>query len=409
MLTGNDTLVFQRSETLEQVSALTTASGPTPAGGAYAYWVVSAANTLMLAWAPVVASMYQLYRIRSMRVRWVSSAPSTMPGEIVLAFAYDPDDTLPTDYQSLAYLQGAWSGAVRDDGEVTFDGRQALFPQYTCLSNGTFVKNRFSSPGYFVYCIRGATPGAALGRLIVDYDFEFLRAGPLERPINMRTAWNNTSVSVTSGQQWLIGGDPIRIPRGSVDGWIQSFPNVSNPGLGYVVVDKSVESIMMVITAVGLPEVTTAAWSGVDKMVLYTSPITVVAVDGSTDHPICREYAVTLGDNSIQSDALTGLIRFTRPATSSGSWRFRWCLNYLPTYVGSGVWPISVYWSAWADNLSDYSALAPHYMLPPGSSPPTTEPGEGEAALPDSLPLQLMATAAAPAGPSTPALPRKRV
>jgi len=116
-----DRIVVQNTEIAIEVTG-TIATGTIPAGGAirvFRFENVATGNNMNTSrWLTKLAVAYDKYRIRSMRLRWVTALPVTYGGQVALRWDSDPSKTA-TDTGLLAVSGDMRAVATADITHVT--------------------------------------------------------------------------------------------------------------------------------------------------------------------------------------------------------------------------------------------------------------------------------------------------
>lgn len=155
-----------------------------------------------------LAAQYQRFMFldRTM-LEVVPIVPTTMPGQMILAYVSDPNQTLPASFETLSKLWGAvtfpvWEGGIMKGG-CTANNREPFF-----MRQGTSTSDiRLYMQGYFIIAFQGVptsgTPsvpvGSKIASLKLHYDVVLSEPDPTPTP----TFSFSTSQLVASGSTWV--------------------------------------------------------------------------------------------------------------------------------------------------------------------------------------------------------------
>jgi hypothetical protein len=153
-------------------------------------------------WLSTIADSFEQYRFNRLRFHYVTRAPSTYIGSILMAPDYDALDSAP----SSEIIASQMDGAVEDSPwkEQILDlSVQDMFPmgprKYVRTSSISSSDLKTYDAGNVFVCAVACTDTSALGKLWVEYDVE------LHIPQNP-TAVSNSAIGASAFYQ-LAGGD----------------------------------------------------------------------------------------------------------------------------------------------------------------------------------------------------------
>lgn len=131
------------------------------------------------------ASMYEKYKIRNLKIRYLASCPSTTTGNLVLAFYYDTGnwDGAPTNFQDLCNLEGAVYGTPIENLTLNYSKRNEAEKEYYCSvgQNDVPAAERQESPAILLVDVgypAATTTAPDVGFLVVEYDIELINFIP---------------------------------------------------------------------------------------------------------------------------------------------------------------------------------------------------------------------------------------
>lgn len=138
-------------------------------------YVLQPSDQTTFTWLPAIASRYEQYRLVSMTFRYVPSCAVTTAGTVYLAIDLDVLDNAPSSPEELSQFIVNGSAAPYDPFTITLSGTLAnRIPwHYTAHDGYPLVcdKKTYDLGNLYVY-VAGAG-GAGVGRVYVDYVFEF--------------------------------------------------------------------------------------------------------------------------------------------------------------------------------------------------------------------------------------------
>lgn len=121
-------------------------------------------------WLAGHAQLYDKYRFKRLRYRWIPMVSATTSGNVVLAFDHDPYDGFPTNSQTMCSLSYYKSGSIWDECVLDIPcSKDFLFTRAGPV--GGDIKTY--DMGAFYVSVEGSPATGVLGFLQVDYEIEF--------------------------------------------------------------------------------------------------------------------------------------------------------------------------------------------------------------------------------------------
>lgn len=122
-------------------------------------------------WLGRQASLFNKYKYLSARLVYEPFTATSTGGRIMIAYASDPNDSLPGNMTVLSQYQGSRAGPVWS--EVSCNMQVGRTPEYTVASN--IEEDPTKSPGYFLVATDGgaSSTSAGVGALYLEYTVEF--------------------------------------------------------------------------------------------------------------------------------------------------------------------------------------------------------------------------------------------
>jgi len=143
-------------------------------------------------WLPQIAQNFESYKFHTLRVRYENRCSSTTGGSIMISPSYDAaDSAAQADTEQLLYENkdtvdfSVWkSGSL----SVKSSSMNRLYKSHTCMSDDRFSVTKQDlktiDPAQIFVCLDGVTPGAATGKIFLDYDVEFFEPHAATEPVN---------------------------------------------------------------------------------------------------------------------------------------------------------------------------------------------------------------------------------
>lgn len=130
-------------------------------------------NPARFPWLAQVASGYDTYLFRALRVRWVPKCPTTYPGRIVMFVDYDPtDDNAGLSPSAASQNAGAVTASVWTAATCPFNPSLTVLPQHRYFVSDSVTPDRLNDCGRIWLYLDSTSPvtaGSPLGSLWVDY------------------------------------------------------------------------------------------------------------------------------------------------------------------------------------------------------------------------------------------------
>lgn len=141
-------------------------------------------------WLKTIAVNYERYKFRSLTLRYVSSAPSTLTGTVAIAFAHDPYNGIPTKLDSLESMPQVSLGPAHQGGfynpQRRRRGGHSLTLQATLNARPTYITTRNPSAldpeQNQAWAFFGTDATVSPGFLYVEYVCDFYHAVPAAFP-----------------------------------------------------------------------------------------------------------------------------------------------------------------------------------------------------------------------------------
>jgi len=156
--------------------------------------------TRVFTWLTAIASRYEMYRVRSLRFRYVPRTGTDTNVAIIMGANYNPTDAPASDEKSFM----AYTGSVEDIAWTTInfecDGgslHSAADWLYNRESSTAGDRRLYDAATFFIGVINGQA-STTYGKLFVDYDIEFKTAiipPTLVNPANMAVVYTDAIVS----------------------------------------------------------------------------------------------------------------------------------------------------------------------------------------------------------------------
>jgi len=159
----------ERFYTMEQVAGT---------GETSVHWQINPGNQSLFPWLSQIAPMYETYNFESLEIQYVTTAPVTTPGGVVVAVDYDPLDSPPTDQATLESYKGAISFPVYKANASLHCPRSDMNKRktYYTKTSSPLVDappDRLNDIGTLFTRLDDGPSAAAVGKLYVKYKIRF--------------------------------------------------------------------------------------------------------------------------------------------------------------------------------------------------------------------------------------------
>jgi hypothetical protein len=144
--------------------------------GGNSVYQVNAGCASSFSWLSEIASNYDFYRFKRVRLVYVPLCATTQDGRVTLAYDPDSADPIPLDRQSLSSYACSVEGSAWATQVLDCDLTDTAKWYYTDASNtgtGTGAHNALLDQGAFFMATYGSSGSAPLGEMYVLYDVEF--------------------------------------------------------------------------------------------------------------------------------------------------------------------------------------------------------------------------------------------
>lgn len=127
-------------------------------------------------WLATIAKSYEKWRPRKVRLIYVPLCPTTRPGNIIMAFDYDPSDALPVTAIEMEQNKTSVSGPIWHEATLELSVRDMLdnVKAYYTGPVSTPADRRMAYGGQFVIAYDGLDSTATVGKFYLDYEIELL-------------------------------------------------------------------------------------------------------------------------------------------------------------------------------------------------------------------------------------------
>lgn len=177
---------------------------------------INPGNPTMFPWLSSQALGWERYRFKKLKFSYVSRAPTTLAGSIILAPDYDAADAAPANEAvACSYLDSAsgtyWTNFdLVCNHEALLGGVKSKYVRVGTLEPNLDVKT-YDSGNLFVCCVDSSTNNYAAGKLWVEYTVELIvpHTIPVRLPTLLTTVGGQTSTPF-SGTQTIEG--PLLVP-----------------------------------------------------------------------------------------------------------------------------------------------------------------------------------------------------
>jgi len=147
-------------------------------GETASHWQINPANQSLFPWLSQIAPLYETYNFEALEVHYVTTAPVTTPGGIIIAVDYDPLDDPPTSQTELESYKGAISFPVYKATASLHCPRSDLNKRktyYTKVSSSTVdaPPDRLNDVGNLMIRLDDGPAVAVVGKLYVKYRIRF--------------------------------------------------------------------------------------------------------------------------------------------------------------------------------------------------------------------------------------------
>jgi hypothetical protein len=144
--------------------------------------LINPANAALHPWVSNIAGNYQYYRLKRLRVSFVTTLGTDNPGSIHLMGIPDPTDTVPTTKVQVLAAKGTISGPIYANLSYVFNspskGKKRYVDASATVPPIPTTNTRYDQyPGSIVVYVSGVSDGTAhkmCGDLYADYEYEFL-------------------------------------------------------------------------------------------------------------------------------------------------------------------------------------------------------------------------------------------
>lgn len=147
-------------------------------------------------WLASIAKSYEKWRPRKVKLIYVPLCPTTRPGNIIMAFDYDPSDNLPVTAVEMEQNKTSISGPIWHEISLELSTRDMLenVKAYYTGPVSTPADRRLAYGGQFIIAYDGLDSTAMVGKFYLDYEIELLT--PQQSPtgtFDLLTSVNGTS------------------------------------------------------------------------------------------------------------------------------------------------------------------------------------------------------------------------
>lgn len=181
------------------------------------------------------ASQYKKFSVRSMRVTWVPTLPTTSSGNVTIVYFNDPNTNPPSDFGTAKNVSGAVTSSIYAQSILSLSGPALKYSPKdpksvgvpgTWSPTGTLpiaeqAINRQSTQGTVYICIESITTTAALtgdseiANVLFDFDIDFFESAQsdlaYETSLFIQSNLNIDHIAATpldfKSAYWKIGSD----------------------------------------------------------------------------------------------------------------------------------------------------------------------------------------------------------
>lgn len=163
-------------------------------------------------WMSAIAQRYEQYRCHALRICFVSTSPSGAKGEVILVPVYDVSDPAPSSETNAVNNVGAVATQVWQNSCCTYDPAtmMGIGPRkYVRATNVQGDPRTYDVGALYIYT-SGCADTSAVGKIYVEYDFEFFSPqsdlSPTVPVIQGTTCINiNGTFAMTTSVGYIIG------------------------------------------------------------------------------------------------------------------------------------------------------------------------------------------------------------
>jgi len=157
-----------------------------------------------------LASVYEKWRVISLRFTYCPNISSTSTGTVYMACTDDPDESSPTTDATIMNLRVAGAGVIWKGFSIYYKPIRSLPWLYT--KDQVTSDDRLEMPGVFLLATSSASATISPGRVIVKYTVEFTGIAnttvsasmPIPREIKNKEASNHPQSLVVGGVTYII-------------------------------------------------------------------------------------------------------------------------------------------------------------------------------------------------------------
>lgn len=261
---------------------------------------VNPGDPITFPWLSSIAARFESYRFKKLIFRYVTEAPTSERGYVILVADYDPSDPAPLDkttaFQFQSSVRGApWETFVHSSTAQNLSKRSSYFVRNSVLPANQDVQLYDTCK---LYCIVGSNIGpASLGELWVEYEVELMT------PQISNIGFTDLDVRITSGGS-PTPADPFGLPTLAFSG--VSF--LTQSGTQYTSLAAARFFLMVESNGVGITSLGVTASLGASVVEAFPLNINVGATKATRGYiwttPVGGRFEVTAVATSITNSLL---------------------------------------------------------------------------------------------------------
>lgn len=162
-------------------------------------------------WLCLIALRFESYKFNSLKFEFMTEAPTTTSGSVVLGIDYDPSDAAPTTKQQLMAYQStvrssAWAPCTHQSTVQNLSKRDTYFTRSNSVVTPTEL-NLYDVGNLFVATQSQSTGGITIGELWVEYDVTLMTPQLDRNGQGLGLTWANGNTDGVNATN-LIGTNP---------------------------------------------------------------------------------------------------------------------------------------------------------------------------------------------------------
>lgn len=271
---------IMHKELVTSINASTVVATTPRVNGVSAYQVNAGCGSAF-PWLAQIATNYDFYRFKRVRLVYVPMCPTTQDGRVMLGYDVDSTDLLPLDRQAMSSYSCSTEGsawAVQSLDCALADNSKWFYTDSAGVGTVSGAHNALLDQGQFFAATYGSSGAAQLGEVYVLYDVEFKDPQPSAANVVQTFGTGSTTI------QFLPSNFPAFNATGSATSIVFTF---TAPGRYIVTMTGAATAISNPTSTAGgtiISSNSLTSGTGSNSMIIYSvdTPTTTLTIPGLT-------------------------------------------------------------------------------------------------------------------------------